>query len=705
MSEGITLKRIIDMDEAAELSSSDYALVDSATGGPKKFALGNELSSLKEEFTDIGTYEYPYAMVNGAYNTADGEPTASINYRIRTNDFISIEDFAYASAPSGYGVIVFVWDDSSYLGASVASYSYSTLCTAKEIKDKFPTATRVKVAFSNLSSQIITAIKWKTYGLSIVCKSNVEASISDQYETSENLVDFRTLRDGTSISTSTGAESLNADRWTSDFIPYDAVNHPKVIFTKRILTSCIAYDSTKTYIANIVDNVLINSVPENTAYLRICAVKTTVSVADAPHRVFVGYADVASGLTAHKMLNDSYYGVKRRGYINLNSITPYAESDGTYKTSFELTIERTEESYKNMILGIRAKYVGTDAPSIRFKYYFTTTNEQYNIYASKQHTFGGNGCYEVNEFRNPPFPKYKMSLSVIVTIPTGTTVYIDDLWNEYSDRVGGYDVGVRFNAHQGFIPLCIADTLSSFRMAAKLGFNRCVTIPKETSDGVLVCYHNDGAIGQTLIDENGNYPDAATQEKKISEITYSELSGYFVSPPHVLKSIYQDEKLPTLEEFFAVCSRTGMHPMLSVHPEPTLAGWNNIKNLAKKYGLLNALNIKIGYSLTATALDNPYAVFGSDIESYVIDVSTSRTTGAEYAQYLDTHLPDCKCRVVVEYFYSVITDERISETLAGGYEVACAELATQPTSEYKRLMSLGVTEFTNDNFSSVGLNW
>ena len=54
MAEGITLKRIIDMDEATELSSSDYVLVDSATGGPKKFALGEELSSLKEEFSNIG---------------------------------------------------------------------------------------------------------------------------------------------------------------------------------------------------------------------------------------------------------------------------------------------------------------------------------------------------------------------------------------------------------------------------------------------------------------------------------------------------------------------------------------------------------------------------------------------------------------------------------------------------------------------------
>lgn len=63
MAEGITLKRIIDMDEATELTSSDYALVDSATGGPKKFALGDELSSLKEDIEEIGL-----SVVDGALN-------------------------------------------------------------------------------------------------------------------------------------------------------------------------------------------------------------------------------------------------------------------------------------------------------------------------------------------------------------------------------------------------------------------------------------------------------------------------------------------------------------------------------------------------------------------------------------------------------------------------------------------------------------
>lgn len=77
MSEGITLKRIIDMDEAAELTSSDYALVDSATGGPKKFAIGEALGEIKDGLTavedDVGDVkndisDLGLSVVNGKLN-------------------------------------------------------------------------------------------------------------------------------------------------------------------------------------------------------------------------------------------------------------------------------------------------------------------------------------------------------------------------------------------------------------------------------------------------------------------------------------------------------------------------------------------------------------------------------------------------------------------------------------------------------------
>lgn len=83
MAEGITLKRIIDMDEATELTSSDYALVDSATGGPKKFALGDELSSLKDDLSqetgenlfNVAEAVDGYLATNGGITVYDGWKT------------------------------------------------------------------------------------------------------------------------------------------------------------------------------------------------------------------------------------------------------------------------------------------------------------------------------------------------------------------------------------------------------------------------------------------------------------------------------------------------------------------------------------------------------------------------------------------------------------------------------------------------------
>lgn len=89
MAEGITLKRIIDMDEATELTSSDYALVDSATGGPKKFALGDELSSLKDDINVVAIGEYPVSIIPNKYINVQTGEEATYNGWSAT-DFIPI---------------------------------------------------------------------------------------------------------------------------------------------------------------------------------------------------------------------------------------------------------------------------------------------------------------------------------------------------------------------------------------------------------------------------------------------------------------------------------------------------------------------------------------------------------------------------------------------------------------------------------------
>lgn len=80
MPEGITLKRIIDMDETQQLSASDYVLVDSQTGGNRKYALGEELTQLKEDFndlenitTDSNLYDEPVSLnIQAGYYYDDG---------------------------------------------------------------------------------------------------------------------------------------------------------------------------------------------------------------------------------------------------------------------------------------------------------------------------------------------------------------------------------------------------------------------------------------------------------------------------------------------------------------------------------------------------------------------------------------------------------------------------------------------------------
>ena len=161
---------------------------------------------------------------------------------------------------------------------------------------------------------------------------------------------------------------------------------------------------------------------------------------------------------------------------------------------------------------------------------------------------------------------------------------------------------------------------------------------------------------------------------------------------------FAGERIPLLEDFFMTCSKTGMHPMLSVHP--SLSGhWDNIKALAKKYGVLNKLNIKSD----ATGIEVPMAVLLDDIESYTIDDSTGVSRVARFNTLTERYTLT-KTRKVIEYNYSVITDELISDVINNGYLCGCFNYGYD-SRIVKSLMDKGVTEFTEDYNSSVGLNW
>lgn len=54
MPDGIDLKRIIDLDPETTVTDDDYTIVDSTTGGAKKFAIGQALGEIKDGLSDMG---------------------------------------------------------------------------------------------------------------------------------------------------------------------------------------------------------------------------------------------------------------------------------------------------------------------------------------------------------------------------------------------------------------------------------------------------------------------------------------------------------------------------------------------------------------------------------------------------------------------------------------------------------------------------
>ena len=85
MPDGIDLKRIINLDPETTVTEDDYTIVDSLTGGAKKFALGqalgeikdgltaveSDVTDLKEDFADLGL-----SVVDGKINITYEEVSA-----------------------------------------------------------------------------------------------------------------------------------------------------------------------------------------------------------------------------------------------------------------------------------------------------------------------------------------------------------------------------------------------------------------------------------------------------------------------------------------------------------------------------------------------------------------------------------------------------------------------------------------------------
>jgi glycerophosphoryl diester phosphodiesterase len=186
----------------------------------------------------------------------------------------------------------------------------------------------------------------------------------------------------------------------------------------------------------------------------------------------------------------------------------------------------------------------------------------------------------------------------------------------------------------------------------------------------------------------------------VSDLTYNELLEYDAGL--YLNSIFAGEKVPLLSDFFKMCAKTGMRPMLSVHPALSEAEWGDLKALAIKYGVLERLHVKSFYT---QILETAYSVFGDSIDGYTYDVGSFSNYEEVIQTFQNIGIDSTKNRCVIEWNMSNITSTIASATISAGYGVSVWNLGRPTGEKYHELIDMGVTEFTDDYNCSYGLEW
>lgn len=209
-----------------------------------------------------------------------------------------------------------------------------------------------------------------------------------------------------------------------------------------------------------------------------------------------------------------------------------------------------------------------------------------------------------------------------------------------------YDSIIKCINHRGWNSIAPENTLPAFILSHENGFKYVETDVCLTSDGVPVLLH-DSTIDRTS-DGSGS----------IASMTYEEVLQYDFGSWK--SSDYTGTKIPTFEEFIALCRYIGLHPYVEVKHGAGFseAQVQNLVNIAKKYSMADKISwisrsttyleyIK-NYDSTARLIYSP-----DDITDASIATGITLKTGEN--------------EVVINVEYSNITEEKVALCITNGF--------------------------------------
>lgn len=377
-----------------------------------------------------------------------------------------------------------------------------------------------------------------------------------------------------------------------------------------------------------------------------------------------------------------------------------------------------------MILTIDAMYTRTSGTVYPYLYFDMYTERNYERW-SIRYEIGSLDKYDIKSYRSIPYLWDNRPLDIVIVVPANTELTIRNAYCSFERTRNKVTSGVQYHAHDGCCNMVPPQTLCAYKMAYEAGYDSAIVIPKISSDGVWFAYHDDTFDISTTILRNSDGTTIDSSEYNglhFNEIPWSYLSQFTVGN---FGPSFLDVGLMKLEDFFDFCARTGISPMFSMHPIygiQTTANLTSLKNLVAKYNLLNKLIIKVpiykeGSTYYLTNFTNIFNVFGNDVGGYTVNVPYGMPDLTDAVNLFDSVSAGCTVYKSIEYWASQIeaNNDLVSNALSHGYKVSCATdsntdvsgatTSTITSKRAKQLISIGVTEFTVDCDTSVGLWW
>ena len=187
---------------------------------------------------------------------------------------------------------------------------------------------------------------------------------------------------------------------------------------------------------------------------------------------------------------------------------------------------------------------------------------------------------------------------------------------------------VKSIAHRGYNVGAPENTLPAFEMAAQQGFDYVETDIQLTRDRIPVCLH-DPTINRTARYTNGA---AIDQTINIRDLTLSEAQQYDFGSWKAAG--YAGTKIPTFEEYVALCKRLGLNMYIELKGEAgfTVADVQNLMNIVNNYGMMDkatwmSFNLDCLRMVNQCKSDAVIAYVTSRVDSSIIQDAQSLMNG------------------------------------------------------------------------------